>query len=456
MPEEKPQTDQNTSQKDYKKESVKISEEENKRLKYFISAPLRSANRLIKQLYSDDNFYETATYAWVDEKDAKKLFLYGVCKEVIKTCIGLMNDRDFLQEVPDGKNPNHVEKISVGSIMDVQTYRMRKMVELLSLLILFDRNTKHDEEYRIFLSAENMDFALARQEDFKDLYEGRKISNTQHSIDDFAGRIKDDMKRIKVTELWFLDNKKFEKQKPSVFKNKKALYLNALIVANADERLALGISYGRGYSRTSQSVHPHLGSHDYGRRENSVRHIIANFSYLSIISMHIIHLAYKLAGIEDPDGLTKVMGKNFEKSEASKSISTLKKEFKRGDIVLTAWMDLAEIIDDHESKYGYRAYKIKYLSRPPLPEFPEDWMEAQSITARLVGEETVRAFYEKNVHSDKLPKEIANIWPDVMKQSDTELMKSAKGFFVDMHKIGVLVPMLLDSGFLKRRENPDI
>src|SRR5262245_21938051 len=53
---------------------VKLSEEQSKKLKYFISAPLRSANRLLKQLYSDDYFYETATYAWVGEEDAKKLF----------------------------------------------------------------------------------------------------------------------------------------------------------------------------------------------------------------------------------------------------------------------------------------------------------------------------------------------------------------------------------------------
>ncbi len=449
-----PKDEQNKDTPTPKPENIKLTEEQNKQLEYFTAAPLRSADRLMKQLYTDDHFYETATYAWVGEQDAKKLFLYGVCKEVIKTCTGLMNDREFLQDVPHQKNMERMGKIITGSITDAQTYRIRKMVELLGLLILFDRNTKRDEEYRVFLSAENMDLALSRQEDFRELYEGRVISNTQHSIDDFAKRIQGDMQTLGVSELWFLDSGKLKRQKPSVFKSKKALYLSALLVANADERLALGISYGRGYSRTSQSVHPLIGSHDYGAEENSAERIVSNFSYLSIISMHIMHIAYRLAGVDDPEGLAKVMGENFEKSAASQAIAGLKKELEVGDLVLTAWSDLAEVIDVHTSKYGYKAYKIKYLSRPPLPEFPEDWIEAQSIMARLMTKGWVRSFFEKNTSLERMPKEVAEIWPEVMKQPDEVLMKSAVSFFVDMHKIGVLIPMLIESGFLKPAEVP--
>ena len=436
---------------------IKLTDEQNKKLEYFITAPLRSADRLMKQLYSDDHFYETATYAWVGAEDAKKLFLYGVCKEVMKTCVGLMNDKEFLQEVPDEKEPDRMGKIVTGSITDAQTYRIRKMIELLSLLILFDRNTTKDEEYRVFLSAENMDLALSRQEDFRHLYEKRTISNTQHSIDDFAGRIQRDMQELGVAELWFLDNDKLKKkQKPSVFKGKKAIYLGALLVANADERLMLGISYGRGYSRTSQSVHPLIGSHDYGKEDNNTKHIVSNLSYLSLICMHIMHLAYKLAGVDDPEGMAKIMGANFEKSEASQAIASLKKDFEVGDLVLTVWADIVEVLEAHTSQYGYKAYKIKYLLRPPLPEFPEDWIEAQSIMARLMTKGWVRSFFEKNTSLERMPKEVAEIWPEVMKQSDEELMKSAKGFFVDMHKIGVLIPMLLESGFLKKKKESDV
>ncbi len=443
-----------------KNKVIGLTDKQNKKLDFFISTPLRSANRLMKQLYTDDHFYETATHAWVGESDAKKLFLYGVCKEVIKSCVGLMNDKEFVQEIPDRtkKKSDRMEKIIIGGIVDTQTYHIRKMIELLSLLILFNKNTRNDKEYRIFLSAENLDFALSRQQDFRDLYDKRNISNTQHSIDDYAKRIQEDLKELGLQQLWFLSQdklkkiKKLEKLKPSIFESKKKLFLDALLVANADERLALGISYGRGYSRTSQAVHPLLGSHDYGRGNNNMNHVITNISYLSIICMHIMHLAYKIAGINDPEGLTKIMGENFEKSEASKSISQFSKELEVGDLILTAWTDIAEIIEEHTSKYGYKAYKIKYLLKPPLPEFPEDWIESSNILVRLMTKGWIRSFFEKNTNIDKMPEEIKEIWPKVMKQSDEDLMRSVKHFFVDMHKHGVLIPMLIESGFLKKRE----
>ena len=443
-----------------KSTGTKLTDKQNKKLDFFISAPLRSANRLMEQLYTDDHFYETATYACVDERDAKKLFLYGVCKEVIKSCVGLINDKEFLQEIPDRtKNKaDRMEKIIIGGIVDAQTYRIRKMIELLSLLILFNKNTRNDREYRIFLSAENLDLALSRQQDFRDLYDKRNILNTQHSIDDYIKRIQRDLKELGLEHIWFLNKDKLkkleksEKLKPSIFESKKKLFLDALLVANADERLALGISYGRGYSRTSQSVHPLLGSHDYGKDNNNAGHIITNLSYLSIICMHIMHLAYKIAKIDDPDGLTKIMGKNFEKSEASKSIAQFSKELEVGDLILTAWTDIAEIIEEYTSKYGYKAYKIRYLLQPPLPEFPEDWIESSNILARLMTKSWVRSFFEKNTSVDKIPKEVKEIWPEVMKQSDEELMESVKHFFVDMHKHGILIPMLVESGFLRKRE----
>lgn len=215
--------------------------------------------------------------------------------------------------------------------------------------------------------------------------------------------------------------------KPSVFESKKKLFLAALLVANADERVALGISYGRGYSRTIQSIHPLIGSHDYGRDDNDTKHI-KNFSYLSIICMHIMHLAYKLADINNPEDITRIMGENFERSEASKNIAKFRKELEVGDLVLTVWTDLAEIVEGHTSKYGYKAYKIKYLLQPPpLPEFPEDWIESSNILARRMTKSWVRSFFEKNTSVDKMPQEVKDIWPEVIKKSDkADSLKSTR------------------------------
>ena len=250
--------------------------------------------------------------------------------------------------------------------------------------------------------------------------------------------------------MWFLDAKKLAKQTPSVMKSKKALYMAALEVATADERLALGISYGMGYSRTSQAVHPLVGSHDYGERHNSPVEIKRNFAFLSILAMHVMHLAHKLAGIEDPKGIATVMGQDFEHSEAGAVLAEFRKDFKKRDIVLTAWNDLAEILEEHTSRYGDKAYRIRFLTQAPIPEYPEDWFPSRWITARLVGLDTARRMYEKSLNSGHLTQELEQAAREVLKRSDSELLKFAQGFFIDMHNVGALIPMLLQSGFLKK------
>jgi hypothetical protein len=80
------------------------------------------------------------------------------------------------------------------------------------VLLLFDRKGSRDEEYRIFLSAENLDLWLGQQQDFRDLHDGKTIANTQHSIGDFAERIKRDLQELGIAEVWFLDRNKLQRR----------------------------------------------------------------------------------------------------------------------------------------------------------------------------------------------------------------------------------------------------
>jgi hypothetical protein len=420
----------------------------------FINGPMRSAEHLMTSLYSDDAFYVHSTSAWVGADDAKKLFLYGVCKEVFKACIGLMSDEEVMQKVPDGE-PDRMTRLITGAVTDVQTYRRRKLLELLVLLVLFDRKHSRDEEYRIFLSAENLDLRLGEQQDFRDLHKGGNISilNIQHSIDDFLERIEGDLQALGVTDIWFLDGAKLKKPIPSVFNGKKALYLQALKVATPEERLALGVSYGEGYSRTSQAVHPMVGSHDHG--ENRPKQINSNIVFLSIVAMHVMHLAHRLAGIEDPHGLATIMGPDFERSEAATALAALTKDFRIGDVVLTAWHDLAEIVDAHTGDFGDTAYRIRFLTQPPLPAHPEDWTPSRWITARLVGPDTVRSIFETPLNSGRIREKFTEIGREILAGPDSELLERAKRSLVRLHKEGALIPMLLQFGILRKNETLD-
>jgi len=322
------------------------------------------------------------------------------------------------------------------------------MIELLALLILFQKKTKKDEEYRIYLSAENIDVALSQQKDFRELYGGKDISNVQSSIDDFADRIQKDLDTVGQAPF-FLDMGKFSKKKPSVFLSKRAIYLDALQHANDDERIALGVSYHATYSRLSVSIHPWMGSHNYGEEDNNFKTIRASFGHIAILCMDVMRIAYDLAGEDDPRGIKKIMGENLEKSEAPKYMAAMKKDFQVGDVLLTKWEDLAEIVETKVGDYGYKAYKLRFLSKPPLPEYPEDWRRAEDILIKLVGKDSARAMYEQSMRSVKDEK-LESVMGEVMKQSDEWLLESAKAMYLDMYNAKVLVPMLLSNGSLKK------
>jgi hypothetical protein len=435
------------------KEVIRLTTEEEKALDFFVAAPLRSAKNLMGKLYSSDTFYEQTTYAWVGEKDAKKLFLYGVCKEVLKTCISLINSKEFLQERPVNQTKDLIEKTVYGSITDEQDYRLRKMIELLALLIVFDRTECKEKEYRIYRSAENLDISLSRQGDFREVYGGETVSNVQHSIDDFTDRIRTDLETLSGREPFFLDAGKVREGKVSVFRSKRKIFFEALLHATDEERFALGITYHTTYTRLSLSVHPWMGSHDYGEN-NKYETVRANFGFISILCMHVMHLAHSLAGEKDPEGWERLLAANQGKSEATKHMASMKKSYDLGDIVLTKWEDLGEVIEEREGRFGYKAYKIKHLTRAPIPEHVEDWYKAEDILIKLVGKYSVRDFYIRTTEKVE-EKELRHEMQKVLKQSDDWLLEAAKSMYIDLHKHKVLIPMLLESGSLKRKKGEE-
>ncbi len=53
-----------------------------------------------------------------------------------------------------------------------------------------------------------------------------------------------------------------------------------------------------------------------------------------------------------------------------------------GNIVMASGY-LAQILEIAEGPLGYQSYRVRYLSRAPLPEIPEDWHRAQEVRLLL-------------------------------------------------------------------------
>lgn len=423
-----------------------LNEKTEKELEFFISSPLRSADRLKKLLYNDDTFYRQTSYAWVREEDAKKLFFYGVCVEIGKACVDLMQTKSLFEEVPvKEEQGSDIGRMVHNAIIDRQNALIRKLTELLSLVINFSK-TKNDIEYRIFHSAQNLNRFLNQKKAFFDVFNVEN-NNTQSSVEDYKKRIEDDIKLLNNQIPWFLDQGNYKKLKPSVFKGWMSIYKDAIDLSIDDEKTLLGINHER-YSMFSQNVHPTIMSHDYEDDEDWGT-ILANIRYISMLSMHIMDRSYDLLGLKDEDGIKKIMGENFEKSEASNLMNMFKKSFEVGDIIFAHSNDLAEITECRIGKFNYTVYKIKYLSQPPLPQYPEDWIEGRRLT-RLFKPEHIRPFFAKSLDpSSTLPDVAKNAIEQMLKEKDDVLIDLMKKTLADLHKRGVLVMMLVHSNIIK-------
>jgi hypothetical protein len=420
---------------DKKKDSEKI--------KFFISTPLRSAHKLKKQLYADDTFFRQTSFAWLGIEDSKKLFFYNVSVEIQKACVEVMRTSALFDDTNGGNDyqkheDSDTERLVKNSIVDRQNSLIRKLTELLSLVINFTRTT-NDVEYRIFHSAQNLNRFLNQQKSFYEVFQVNN-NNTQSSVLDYKDKVDKDIVLNDGHLPWFIDKDHLKNLRPSVFRGWMAFYKEAIDICNNDEKALLGNSYER-YSNYSQNVHPTMTSHDY-LNEDGWEMIFANFGYISLLSMHTISRSYELLGMKDEDGIKKILGENFEKSDATSMMSLFLKKFGIGDIVFVHSNDLAEIMESRIGKFGFTVYKIKYLSNPPLPEYPEDWVEGRRLTL-IFEPEQIRPYFANSisVNSD-FPDEVKSVLKMMLSEKDEVVTDLMKKTLINLHKEGILVKML--------------
>lgn len=155
--------------------------------------------------------------------------------------------------------------------------------------------------------------------------------------------------------------------------------------------------------------------------------------------MHVVVCSYHLSGIE-PKGIAAQLTRNFlgGGNNASKIMGSYQKEFGVGDIVFAYGDDLCQIMERAQSKYGYTSYRVKYLTRPPLPEVKEDWFPAQYI--RLVYpkkglREAMVSLLQKHGESEEILKGFREM-------PEENISDCLAKLFIELEKEGILEIML--------------
>ena len=151
--------------------------------------------------------------------------------------------------------------------------------------------------------------------------------------------------------------------------------MTALRIAQAHEKLALGMSYDRLYSRTSGYIHFEPES----KLEVGVAAVSRALDECGILGLNVVVALQGLLGDvtgEWNEKVRQVLRDNPYPGELAESMTRGAAEV--GDFVL-AYGDLAEVLDVAESGFGYRSYKVLYVSASPMPGIDEDWFPAQFV-----------------------------------------------------------------------------
>ena len=418
----------------------------NPEIRFWIAHPLKQATLFAGKLFSDDSFYFSARYAWVSPEDAKKLLLYGYARQVMKAGVSLIEDEEHTLEAPKAKDVDSFGRTVVEALIDSQKAILRKHIEVLVNLINFSTFDK-GESYRMFLNAENLEHFLARQSDFKTFYESES-RNIDSSKKTFSERISADFKNLGLKKIWFLREDWAKLNEPPIFTSIRKRYKSALLNATDDEKIVLGTTYNDSFGDFSAAVHGSAGS-PTRERSHSFSALRRNISYISLLSQHIISRLNQLMGFDNPEDLIKKMAEG-KTSDAPKLMARFKQPFHAGDLVL-AMGDLCEVMECRQSVYGYTSCRVKFLTRAPLPDTPDDWLPCAFATS-ILPKSKVRSFIFNHENYANLPKEVKEVLEVMKKESDDEIAKYSTGALVDLHKHGVLIPMLIKTGYLKQMD----
>lgn len=402
-------------------------------LTFFASQPLRQAHATMTRLYPDDTFYFSARFAWVGPDDAKKIFLYGCAREVMKAGVTLTENVDHLAGVPQERDT--LSRAVLAAFIDIQKVVARKLVETLVNLLLLDPSDR-GEVYRILLSAEHLDDVLGDQADMRTFF-GCQSGNLGASITEFSERITTDLQQPGMAQSAFLRDDWTKRVVPSVKRSVHQRYREALKRTSDDEKLVLGISYSRLFGDLSRAAHPG-GASSTGIERLDPGTLRGNVSLISLLGQHVISRINGLLGVTAPQDIRSLAATGATVAPAL--MARWRQVFDEGDLVF-AMNDICEVAAWHGGAYGYTSCQVRFLTRPPLPDAPTDWMPTAHVT-RILPIRGLREFLFRDRNRPEIPDPLREALRFLEPLPDKELMSAVKEAMMELHRRGLLVPLL--------------
>ena len=182
------------------------SDDYEKFVEFLLTAALKASNDLRQNLQIDElNFRFAAPFS---QKKSKDVYIYRVLDEIQKAGISIQLWREFLSDTKtENKIGEQLERVAYESVIDDQSFRTRKLAEVLVDLICFSQ-TNDEVFYRDYFLLKDLDESVRAQKDREEFF-AFKSQNTAFAIE-LTKREIEEIERVGLApeKRWYLDSKK--------------------------------------------------------------------------------------------------------------------------------------------------------------------------------------------------------------------------------------------------------
>lgn len=339
---------------------------------YLQSVLVGGVNHLRRTLPLDERSF--LHNAGPGQRDARAFFLYEVLDEVQKTGIAISQWVELVEPDQDSSwldDFDHVSRLILETVIDEQRLRIRKLVEILILLINFE-TTNEDAYYRHFLLLAELQDLLSAKSDTREFY-GQSRENLSFTIELTRRQIENlQSSTVELARAWYAGAGAAPGR---IFSSTRQQLKAALALRTDAERVVLGFTYET-FAQTSQHVHFSVGGGSPGL---SWADWVKDIGRAGLLGLSVLIRCQRLAGTV-PLGLNRQLRDVFDANEVpTEHVHRVTHgPVDVGDFVLVLGT-LAEVADVSTSRYGYRSYKVVYLAERPIPSIEAEWYPAFAV-----------------------------------------------------------------------------
>jgi hypothetical protein len=369
-------------------------------------------------------------------------YVYAVLDEVEQVAFALKMTLEVLDGPPDNIPDDELSKRLIRNTMATvereQALHIRRLTEVLVDLINFSQ-TNTNAYYDHYLLYKELSEHRKRQEDFKRYFNCTNL-NTQTTIDLTKRSITYAEGRLQLNKCWYLQGNNPNPNGEAKMASFVSIFDKALPIADKAERFALGFYYGRAYREPSQTIHLNIGGITSRRTFDS---LIFRRGQIWLLAVHCLNRCRRLLNIRSKKGVGADLSKAINASLAEGLYRQYTQpQITKGDFVIV-FDSVCEVVGTAKSKFGYKSFKVRYLSRPPIPEQTEDWFPAINVR-KLADGKDLREGVIRLLSAPSMP---VRIDPKIIRKSMRQsVLKLWEEYLAALRRRGAGTPARSDSG----------